>query len=730
VLKKVIGILATNKNGLQGYIPCFPSSLTQLKRNKHVCNRMSKTCDYNFVYMNDDIWKPYNETLEFLKEYYDYEEPEDINTANCFNPKYFCRVVEDELVTGFLSNTNQFIPIKVPVPVSEVTDSIKTITSNDTMVADTTILTDTQPDSKRIDFIKRIKLETNFYNVFRNTIRILFNDYINSEKRKKIQEECNKRYVIYKNQLDTVIEMLHDLVDDSIIFATSDDYDYKQVDENNISTCIKNTLEKCNNYVCRITNDKCTLVLPKVNLVNNTDNETYYYGRMADELIRYNRIKSFIFKPQMYLSFGQVKYNLRDNEIIILQDLLNSDFFENLVPAYINKYAKYNTFDTAEPIVSQEYSKEVEINDIINPYHVRNCTKGNPEKITSGIWRNCLPEKCKEILYSGSNFCSLYMVIDIVEKTKGIKVTVEEIKEVLVEQYSKLTNNFTNSDRIDKIIDVLREEAQFDANQLQDKTINFEQMILQEGFVAINFDLWLLLFHYQPPSIFISSKNIPETRYNANEFVCFPNDSGSEYVFILTPAMYHRLGNKLPEYKLIIEDNNININIDTLRNEECIAKINKAIYNSISVEDYLDVIFEKDITTKYKPRQKGLREIDIEIIEEEAPIAENQGDIVEELGEEEIELPVRKPKIKRIRRIKPKIILEEEPGEIEIIEEPEAVVEELGEEEIEIIPVVKKRKTKKQRERMLRVNPPGKKNTRRKLPESVEILDEYEEIIN
>ena len=134
--------------------------------------------------MNDDIWKPYKETLAFMKEYYDYDEPDDIEKANCFNPKYFCKVVEDELVTGFLTNTNQFVPIKDPIPVSDITDTIKTITSNNMLVADINTLTNQTVDTKRVDFIKRIQLETNFYNVFRNTIRILFNDYSNSEKRK------------------------------------------------------------------------------------------------------------------------------------------------------------------------------------------------------------------------------------------------------------------------------------------------------------------------------------------------------------------------------------------------------------------------------------------------------------------------------------------------------------------------------------------------------------------
>ena len=40
-------------------------------------------------------------------------------------------------------------------------------------------------------------METTFYNVFRTTIRILLNDYINSEKRKEIQEESNQRFLLY-----------------------------------------------------------------------------------------------------------------------------------------------------------------------------------------------------------------------------------------------------------------------------------------------------------------------------------------------------------------------------------------------------------------------------------------------------------------------------------------------------------------------------------------------------
>ena len=118
--------------------------------------------------------------------------------------------------------------------------------------------------------------------------------------------------------------------------------------------------------------------IPKENLVNGSDNETHYYGRMADELIRYNRIKSFVFKPQIYLSFGQVKYNLRDNEIILIQSLLTQEYFETLIPAITNKYIKYNSYDEAQPLESQLYENTIpSIDNAIGRKHEDKCEKLN-----------------------------------------------------------------------------------------------------------------------------------------------------------------------------------------------------------------------------------------------------------------------------------------------------------------------------------------------------------------
>ena len=603
---KVIGVTAISPKHKEGFIPCYPSSLTLLKQP-------NKKQSYGYIFMTDDIWKSYDHTLSFLKDYYKYEEPKDINVAQCFDSRYFCKVADNEmkgtLVVGFLTNTNQFIQIKEPKAVSEITDNIKTITGNDTLVADINILTSSRVDNRRVDFIKRIQLETNFYNVFRNTIRILFNDYSNSDKRKEIQAECNKKTSLYKSKLTKVTQLLQSLVNNSIEFA--EPFDYKNINENDLQSCITNKATNCNENstsICKISkiNGKCIISLPLNNLVTKTSNHVYYFGRMADELIRYNRIKSFIFKPQAYLSFGQVKYNLRDNEIIILEDMLTQDFFDNLIPSDINIYAKNNTYDNTEPIISHRYNSEITMDEVINPTVIRQCPVSEPKQIKSLHWRKCFPSGFKEIVYGGSRFCAFYLIIDLVKKIKNMDISIEIIKNDLIDEYNRLTQieDKINIDRKHKILDFLKEEAQHDVKQILEGAMTFEQMIIHDGFNIVSFDIWILLNKYEIPSCFISINELHETNSKRNEFVCYKSneaETNESYVFIIVPAMYSRKSKVYPEYKLVVDAlGNELINIGELIETEnrCLTNIRNAIDQYYTIEDFLDNKFEKKIYKK------------------------------------------------------------------------------------------------------------------------------------
>lgn len=349
---KVIGVIAQTSlpTASSGFIPCYPSA-------------MIENMEYVFM-MEPKIWKPYNETISFLKNVY----KNTFENVPC-NPIF--KIIEDEVVVGVLTQTNQFVQLSVPIPVSELKDDkLREIRDNNYVVnknatplisSDSIITMTNKVDEERETYIKKIKIETNMYHVFRTTIRMLLNDYNNLKLREEIEEITKSPYAIYNEKLKRTNDLLHKLVGDLVLFVK--DYDYKLINELNV--CLTNkTQDKCNSNAPLCTfnaNGKCQLIVPRENLLTKSDNEKNYYLKMADELIRYNRIKSFMFEKQTYLSFGKVNYNLNDNEIIILESLVTQEYFEGLTHTKINKFAKYNSYDEAEPIISQTYVGQVDL---------------------------------------------------------------------------------------------------------------------------------------------------------------------------------------------------------------------------------------------------------------------------------------------------------------------------------------------------------------------------------
>jgi len=340
---KIIGVLARSPNNLLGFVPCYPSSSLE-------------TMEYIFMTENE-IWSTYGETLFFLNSL-SRDSQKKIPCLPAF------KVVEDEVVVGIITETNQFIQISQPVPVSELApdDTLPEFRSNNYMVADEEIAMSTGPDKERKEYVKKIKLETQFFQAFRNTVRIMLNEYENLKQRESIEEELKKQYILYNEKLKTIVDMLKRLVNEQVVFV--DNYDFNLVNE--VSTCIMNRDDpnKCasKSPFCAVTTtNRCQLLIPRLNLVNNGDNEMKYYLKMADELIRYTRIKSFVFEPQTYLSFGNVDYRLREDEMIVIQSIITQEYFDNLVPIVENKYVRHNTRDEAEPQITQTYSNVVRV---------------------------------------------------------------------------------------------------------------------------------------------------------------------------------------------------------------------------------------------------------------------------------------------------------------------------------------------------------------------------------
>jgi len=587
---KVIYVLCSNPESINGVVPCFPSSINPT---------------YDYVVMSDEtMYNTYENTIDFLRGL----SKESKRKIPCL-PEF--KVIEDEMVVGVITETNQFIQLSEPFPLSEATDDVKELKGNNYLIAENATILSKEVDQERVEYIKKIKLETNFYNVFRNTIRILLNKYENIKLREKIEEEVKRGYTLYNTKLIYIIKYLKELVNDAILF--SEDYDYTLIGD--ISTCIVFDKEKCNSKrpLCVFsTGNTCQIILPKQNLLTGSDNELHYFGKMSDELIRYSRINSFIFKPQTYLSFGNVGYNLRENEIIVIQSLLNAEFFEGLVPAEINMYAKYNSYDTAEPLISQSYENRTDIDNAVNPAsreEARECIPVSTGKISSLVWKNCFPSNFDELMYEKTTSCGFYMLIDIIKLFTGDVLTIGELKTILLEEYIKYLIDYEG-----QIIDILIEEGKKTlGDQVKARTLSFQNFIYTDSYFVTNMDIWLIFQRYQIPSILISSKTLLETGYKKTEFVLY-GEQHNNFVFIVSPGMR---AENIPKYKLMQSDEkSLFFPISVTK---CEDTLRQAIIDKISISDYLST-YKKSKTTKYvlkNPNPKPRKIAKLKIVEEE-----------------------------------------------------------------------------------------------------------------
>ena len=87
---------------------------------------------------------------------------------------------------------------------------------------------------------------------------------------------------------------------------------------------------------------------PKYNLIIDQENEELYFEKLSDELIRYEKIRKYIFLKNKYMNFDIVNYKISNSEILIMEStLLNIlDKWRNDELMTTINYIKYkNIFD-------------------------------------------------------------------------------------------------------------------------------------------------------------------------------------------------------------------------------------------------------------------------------------------------------------------------------------------------------------------------------------------------
>jgi hypothetical protein len=557
---KIIGVVAINNaDNSKGFVPCYPSA-----------PKLSGIED--IVYMSDAYTDTYEQTKAFLSKLYTKSKRQ----IPC-NP--YMKVIDDGLIVGILTMTNQFVLITTPTQdtfgadlkimknlnyykVEEMLTSARTNEEKE----------EEEVDTERVNYIKKIQLETKFYNVFRTTARYLLGQYQHNDIRREIEEKTNSSQ-LYLKKLRSVETLLRSLMQEYIQFHKYEEAELLKLDK--ITNCYNNCENKAYCNTDADTNT-CTLLIPATNLINQNPNDTFYYGKLADEIIRYSRIKTFIFNPKSVLSFSQLKYNLRENEIILLQSLLTQEYFDNIIAAKVNQYIKYNTYDTTQPIIAQTYSNVdettfAEQNKVdaaeAAAAAASECGTLAKEYIPNKYWQAIFPMQSKERVFLSTPInCSFNAILSLVQDATNVNLTKPALKEILLQEYLKLSKNSGS-----QLLKILRAQGKkLLVGQIAKDQITFEAMILSEDYYATILDVWVLAVYYNLPLVFISDTSLME---NNSRFMLAHKPSvgaaareSEAYYFLKVSAVITQTS---PVYTLMLDpDGQMKIALESIRKAE------------------------------------------------------------------------------------------------------------------------------------------------------------------
>jgi hypothetical protein len=294
------------------------------------------------------LWNNYHTTKAVLVDVYEKTDKQ----VYCAPVR---KVVKGKQVIGILTQTQQFVKINQPVSLSSTEDELEIDFTDDYLEADIDIGLGGE-DTKRFNTIRNIVLESQYYSVFRTTMRILLDDPHNAGVKSKIRETIHSDNKSYDEKIENSYYLLLNLGKSHIVF---DEIDKKIQAAEDIYTCFRNCENKPS---CISSNDgTCSLVVPRQNLHDEKiTNKLLYHTRIADELVRYPRIREFILDFTQHLNTKNVDYKVNKDEILLVESYIKNEFFNELTVFDNGSYHQNITFEMAKPEKSQNYSNKGE----------------------------------------------------------------------------------------------------------------------------------------------------------------------------------------------------------------------------------------------------------------------------------------------------------------------------------------------------------------------------------
>jgi len=505
---KIIGVIAKNPRGVSGYIPCLPSGVLQDE-------------SIDIVWIESYEGDNYESTRDFLNY---------MNklTGGYIRCKPVIKVKNDELLVAIITETNQLIPVS---PTDDVYGKdLKVLTEYDTTNIDRDIL-GTSEDKTRKEFTNKMRLESNFYYTFRTTVKKLLHEDRNRTILKKMIGVINSDN-IYDDKIKKIKTLLYNLSKDLIDFV---DYD-PSIISNMINVTMCSSEYQCSTSDnCSISDGKCLMMIPDKNLISGKDNAMIYYDRLSDEVVRYIDIREFIINKDKIIASHDVKYDIRDNEILIYQGSITKSYFERLHQSSVNKYVTSTSWEMTKPNKSPLYYNKAELVYKYGP----ECKKPKFGPISPKL-RDMFPVGFVEQTFDTPPECSFEILLTICSFNEVTKLfTINDIKRILIEEYTRYYVSYKFV-----IITLLTENGKkVYAKKLARNEITIEDLIMRDEYTITRLDIWILSVRLNIPIIIVWSGIFIETTDN---MIITTNSDDTNYFFI-------KMVGKNKSYQLILD---------------------------------------------------------------------------------------------------------------------------------------------------------------------------------
>ena len=231
------------------------------------------------------------------------------------------RIVEDEMVVGILTETNQFVPLSKPEE-NKMTDDLYVLHDHSYLDYDVYISKHPKQPFKH-KLIHYLKLEQGFYRAFFNTLKMAIHDTSFYSTRNSLEAIIHSKddYQIKNEDIYQVLQPIFVKKFDFVV------YQEKVLDElTDINLCKDLTQNYCE---FETPTSEGKLLIPKYNLFDQSDNYDRYVNRLIDDMIENKSIQKSLFTEIHSTLYYSDLYHLSSHEILLLENNLLSYLEEN-----------------------------------------------------------------------------------------------------------------------------------------------------------------------------------------------------------------------------------------------------------------------------------------------------------------------------------------------------------------------------------------------------------------